>query len=101
MDRISANLSAHIQLVVDVSLGTYFESALNLQGNRQVRDLYRDRVALEREYATKLHALAKKAAEKKAKVESEVVLGDDPTKVWDESILKQKCVFFALLITDQ
>ncbi|KAJ3994622.1 hypothetical protein F5050DRAFT_1772912 [Lentinula boryana] len=71
VDRISANLDAHIQLVADV------------------RELYKDRVALERDYATKLQALAKKSADKKVKMESVLVLGDDPTKAWDESTLKQ------------
>jgi hypothetical protein len=54
--------------------------------------LYRDRVALEREYAGKLQILAKKAAEKKSKMEASVVVGLDPTKAWDESILKQRSI---------
>lgn len=56
-------------------------------------------MALERDYATKLQALARKAAEKKAKVESEVVLGDDPTKAWDESTLKKRCAFCLLYLS--
>ncbi|KIK57148.1 hypothetical protein GYMLUDRAFT_247116 [Collybiopsis luxurians FD-317 M1] len=76
VDRISASFSARIQLVADSK-------------RRQVRELYKDRVALERDYATKLQALAKRAADKKSKLESAVVLGDDPTKAWDESVLKQ------------
>ncbi|KAF5382339.1 hypothetical protein D9757_008459 [Collybiopsis confluens] len=71
VDRISASLGVHIQLVADV------------------KDLYKDRVALDREYATKLQALAKRAAEKKAKAESTIVLGEDPSKAWDESVPKQ------------
>ncbi|KAJ3850213.1 hypothetical protein EV368DRAFT_75273 [Lentinula lateritia] len=77
VDRISANLDAHIQLVADV------------------RELYKDRVALERDFATKLQALAKKSAEKKVKMESVLVLGDDPTKAWGESTLKQSTLVFA------
>ncbi|KAH7870924.1 uncharacterized protein C8R40DRAFT_1240138 [Lentinula edodes] len=77
VDRISANLDAHIQLVADV------------------RELYKDRVALERDFATKLQALAKKSAEKKVKMESVLVLGDDPTTAWGESTLKQSTLNFA------
>ncbi|KAF9071205.1 hypothetical protein BDP27DRAFT_1401569 [Rhodocollybia butyracea] len=69
--RIADNTNSHLQLVSDV------------------KELYKESVALEREYATKLQALAKKAAERKAKIEAAVVLGDDPTKAWDESTLKQ------------
>ncbi|KAJ3842787.1 hypothetical protein F5878DRAFT_606658 [Lentinula raphanica] len=71
VDRISATIDAHIQLVADV------------------REMYKERVALEREFATKLQALAKRSAEKKSKMESVLVLGGDPTKAWDESTLKQ------------
>ncbi|KAF8588584.1 hypothetical protein K439DRAFT_1613424 [Ramaria rubella] len=53
-----------------------------------LRDLFRERVALEREYATKLQTLAKKAGEKKAKRMSKLVLGDDPTVVWTEETVK-------------
>lgn len=56
----------------------------------QVRELYRDRVALEREYAAKLQALARKASEKKARMTTAFVLGDEPTKVWDESALRKR-----------
>ncbi|KAJ3715511.1 hypothetical protein C8R42DRAFT_681074 [Lentinula raphanica] len=63
VDRISATIDAHIQLVADV------------------REMYKERVALEREFATKLQALAKRSAEKKSKMESVLA--------WDESTLKQ------------
>ncbi|KAK0188060.1 hypothetical protein F5146DRAFT_1207876 [Armillaria mellea] len=46
-------------------------------------------LALEREYATKLQALTKKAVDKKSKMESSFVVGDDPTKAWDDRTLKQ------------
>ncbi|SJL07594.1 related to BZZ1-Myo3/5p-Bee1p-Vrp1p actin assembly complex component [Armillaria ostoyae] len=68
-------------------IATLFDSHLEVISD--VRDLYRDRVALEREYATKLQALTKKAADKKSKMESSFVVGDDPTKAWDERTLKQ------------
>ncbi|KAF9005437.1 hypothetical protein BDQ17DRAFT_1389780 [Cyathus striatus] len=55
----------------------------------QVREIYRERAALEREYAGKLQLLTKKAAEKKAKMEVSYVVGDDPTKSWDTNTLKQ------------
>ncbi|KAK0221763.1 hypothetical protein IW262DRAFT_1375858 [Armillaria fumosa] len=68
-------------------IATLFDSHLEVISD--VRDLYRDRVALEREYATKLQALTKKAIDKKSKMESSFVVGDDPTKAWDERTLKQ------------
>ncbi|KAJ2988591.1 hypothetical protein NUW54_g7971 [Trametes sanguinea] len=51
----------------------------------QVRELHKERSALEREYAAKLQLLVKKAAEKKAKKIVALVLGNEPTKAWDES----------------
>ncbi|KAJ3009402.1 hypothetical protein NUW54_g2793 [Trametes sanguinea] len=51
----------------------------------QVRELHKERSALEREYAAKLQLLAKKAAEKKAKKIVALILGNEPTKAWDES----------------
>ncbi|KAL0581179.1 Protein BZZ1 [Marasmius crinis-equi] len=71
VELISANFDAHLELV------------------NEVRELYKDRVALEREYATKLQALAKKAAERKSKLELRLVLGSEPTKAWTEASLKQ------------
>jgi len=43
---------------------------------------------LEREYAGKLQNLAKKAAEKKGKIEASIVVGQDPAKAWDQTTLK-------------
>lgn len=51
---------------------------------------------LERDYAAKLQLLARKASEKKAKLEAALVIGTDPTKGWNDSTLKQKCVAFLL-----
>jgi hypothetical protein len=45
---------------------------------------------LERDYAAKLQTLARKASEKKAKTTASLVLGDEPTKVWDENTLRQR-----------
>jgi len=72
VDRITSLFDAHLGLVNDV------------------RELYRDRVALERDYAAKLQILVKKAAEKKSKTDASVVVGQDPTRAWDENILKQR-----------
>ncbi|KAL0961378.1 hypothetical protein HGRIS_006332 [Hohenbuehelia grisea] len=71
VDRIASLFDAHLLLVSDV------------------REIYRDRVALEREYAAKLQALARRAADKKIKMEASFVVGEDPTKTWNESTLKQ------------
>ncbi len=58
----------------------------------QVRDLYRERVSLEREYAGKLLTLAKKAADRKSKKIAPLVLGNEPTKAWDENVVKERYV---------
>ncbi|KAH7926483.1 hypothetical protein BV22DRAFT_1104300 [Leucogyrophana mollusca] len=72
VDRIASLFDAHLGLIADV------------------RELYRDRAALEREYAAKLQVLAKKATDKKAKIAALVVIGDSPTKAFNESILRQR-----------
>ena len=56
----------------------------------QIRDLHRERAALEREYATKLQLLVKKAAEKKARKMPALVVGSEPTKAWDENTIRQR-----------
>ncbi|PIL22850.1 hypothetical protein GSI_15545 [Ganoderma sinense ZZ0214-1] len=71
VEKISSLTDAQLQLLEDV------------------RDLHTQRVALEREYATKLQLLVRKAAEKKAKKISALVVGNEPTKPCDENTLKQ------------
>ncbi|KAF7298890.1 hypothetical protein MIND_00837000 [Mycena indigotica] len=55
----------------------------------EVREIYRDRVAAEREYAAKLQALTKRATEKRAKLVAAFVVGDEPTKPATEATLAQ------------
>lgn len=62
VDRLASLSDAQLELLADV------------------RDLYRERVAIEREYATKLQLLAKKAADKKAKKIAALIVGPDPSK---------------------
>ncbi|KIJ17907.1 hypothetical protein PAXINDRAFT_98083 [Paxillus involutus ATCC 200175] len=71
VDRITSLFDAHLGLVADV------------------RDLYRDRAGLEREYAAKLQLLAKKATEKRSKAAASLVAGDGPTKPCTESTIRQ------------
>ncbi|EIN12379.1 hypothetical protein PUNSTDRAFT_97060 [Punctularia strigosozonata HHB-11173 SS5] len=71
VDRISALSDAQIDLLADI------------------RDIYTQRVALEREYAAKLQALSRKAAERKNRKIAALVVGDDPTKAWDSSTIRQ------------
>ena len=59
----------------------------------QVRDLHTQRAALEREYASKLQLLVRKASEKKAKKMPALVIGNEPTKAWDENTIKQRHAF--------
>lgn len=52
--------------------------------------MHKERAALEREYAAKLQLLAKKAADKKAKKIPALVLGNEPTKAWDDNTLHKR-----------
>ena len=54
-------------------------------------------MALERDYAAKLQILARKASEKKAKTTASLILGDEPTKVWDENALRQRSGMFGTI----
>ena len=63
-----------------------------------MRDLHTQRAALEREYAAKLQLLVRKAAEKKAKKMPAVVIGNEPTKAWDENTIKQRSSFRLITI---
>ncbi|KZS91252.1 hypothetical protein SISNIDRAFT_479235 [Sistotremastrum niveocremeum HHB9708] len=54
-----------------------------------VRDLIKERSSLERDYAAKLQALAKKASDKKSRRMAQLVLGEEPTKAWDEDTLRR------------
>lgn len=71
VEKIAALFDAHLEVISDV------------------RELYNARAALERDYAAKLQLLAKKAGEKKSKMGSLFILGNDPTKSWDANTLKQ------------
>ncbi|KAF8968963.1 hypothetical protein BDZ97DRAFT_1797220 [Flammula alnicola] len=62
---------------------------VHLEVISDVRELYTARVALEREYAAKLQILTRKASEKKVKCSSAFVLGNEPTKAWDDNTLKR------------
>ncbi|KAH8104793.1 hypothetical protein BXZ70DRAFT_1005298 [Cristinia sonorae] len=53
------------------------------------RDYFRERIVLERDYATKLQLLAKKVADKKSKKIAALIVGTEPTKTWDENTIKQ------------
>ncbi|KAI0726436.1 hypothetical protein C8Q72DRAFT_846029 [Fomitopsis betulina] len=64
-------------------------SDVQLELLADVREMHKERVALEREYATKLQALARKAAEKKSKKDAALVVGPEPTKAWGEDVLQR------------
>ncbi|KAF8895149.1 hypothetical protein BD779DRAFT_1797047 [Infundibulicybe gibba] len=72
VERIGALFDAHLQVISDV------------------RELHKDRVALEREYAGKLQVLTRKAADRMSRTEVAIVVGDDPTKSYDANMLKKK-----------
>lgn len=56
----------------------------------QIRDLYRERAIIEKEYAAKLQVLAKKVVEKKTRKMAPAVLGDEPTKSWNEDAISER-----------
>ncbi|TEB30594.1 hypothetical protein FA13DRAFT_1755022 [Coprinellus micaceus] len=66
-------------------IASFFETHLELIGD--IRELYTQRAALEREYATKLQALVRKAADKKAKMEQRIAVGPEPSKALDAGTL--------------
>ncbi|KAF8558331.1 hypothetical protein OG21DRAFT_1475027 [Imleria badia] len=71
VDRIAGLFDAHLGLINDI------------------HDIYRDRAALEREYASKLQLLVKKATERKNKTATSLVAGDSPTKPCSDSTVQQ------------
>ncbi|KAJ7677465.1 hypothetical protein B0H17DRAFT_1079241 [Mycena rosella] len=74
VEHISSLFDSHLHLVVEV------------------RELYRDRAALEREYAAKLQVLTKRATEKRSKLVTALVVGDEPTKAWTDATLGQNTI---------
>ncbi|TBU61870.1 hypothetical protein BD310DRAFT_872749 [Dichomitus squalens] len=68
-------------------ISTLTDSQLELL--EDVRDLHAQRAALEREYATKLQLLVRKASDRKAKKMPALVVGSEPTKAWDENSIQQ------------
>jgi cell shape-determining protein MreC len=86
VEHIHKLSDAHLALVSDVSLRPqHGPSSLH-----QLREVIRERALLEREYAAKLQALAKRASDKKARRMASVVLGDDPSRSWDESVIRKR-----------
>ncbi|TCD63247.1 hypothetical protein EIP91_005803 [Steccherinum ochraceum] len=57
-----------------------------------IRGHFTERVALEREYATKLQLLIKKISDKKSRKMSALVLGTEPTKAWDDNTVRQSTI---------
>lgn len=53
-----------------------------------LRELFQARILLEKDYASKLQALVRKANEKKSKRLSKVIFGPEPFRVWNEESLK-------------
>lgn len=103
MDRIAGFFDAHLGLIIDVC-SPFVESWCGVLSASfvQIHDVYRDRVALEREYASKLQLLVKKATERKNKAATSLVAGDSPTKPCSDSTVQQRLVhLFYLVIFSQ
>lgn len=54
--------------------------------------MYKERAALEKDYATKMALLAKKASDRKNKRMASLVVGDDPATAWGDDTIRQRCV---------
>ena len=52
--------------------------------------MYKERAAIEKDYAAKLHSLAKKVSEKKAKRMVALIVGEEPSKQWNEDVIRQR-----------
>lgn len=89
MERITNFVDSHLELIADVSVNQQNSFEIS-EGCHQTRELYTARIALEREYAGKLQVMARKFSEKKAKVETSFVLGNEPNKTWDSAVLRQR-----------
>ena len=72
-----------------------FSTLSNPIYSTQVREVYQNRIALEREYSGKLLLLANKATEKKSKKIAVLVLGEEPTKAWGEEDVRNRCDLLA------
>ena len=68
--------------------------------NTKIREIYKERALLEKDYATKLHALAKKVSEKKTKRMASLIVGDEPSKQWKDDVIGQRFdeTFFSKLL---
>ena len=87
-----ANLSdAQADIFGDVSLSFVVIVFVRDRLLAQIRELYRERATIERDYAAKLMALAQKAVEKKNKKMALAVVGDEPSKQWNDDTLVQRC----------
>ncbi|KAG8748620.1 hypothetical protein FRC10_000011 [Ceratobasidium sp. 414] len=66
-----------------------------------VRELIKERVALEREYAAKISAMAKRAEEKRARHMTPAVLGEECSKAWTDADVRGSTLdkAFTALIT--
>ncbi|KAG9033300.1 hypothetical protein FRB95_000395 [Tulasnella sp. JGI-2019a] len=69
------------------NLNNVLEKQLSLLSD--VRDLIKERAALEKDYALKLQAIAHKAAEKRSRTAASRVVGDDAVKAHSEDLLKR------------
>lgn len=92
VENLNSVLEKQVSLLSDVSAG-YFPVILSNAGliaRFKVRDLVKERAALEKDYAQKLQAIARKAAEKRARTAASRVVGDDAVKAHSDELLKRK-----------
>ncbi|KAG9021285.1 hypothetical protein FS837_007382, partial [Tulasnella sp. UAMH 9824] len=79
-------------------LNKVLENQLSLISD--VRDLIRERAALEKEYAQKLQVIARKAAEKRSRTAAARIVGEDPAKAFGDDAIRRNTLesAFAMLI---
>ena len=91
-------VDSHLEMISYVSKSAEFPSR-SLKECLQTREIYTTRAALEREYAGKLQGLARKFSEKKAKMGTSFVIGNEPNKSWDLStVLRQRWVTYMQIV---
>ncbi|KAG8973408.1 hypothetical protein FRC05_008799 [Tulasnella sp. 425] len=70
------------------ALNKVLENQLSLVSD--VRELIRERAALEKEYAQKLQVIARKAAEKRSRMAAARIVGEDPAKAFGDDAIRRK-----------
>jgi hypothetical protein len=97
VDAIAGVSTNQIKLLADVRLQRHNSWLPSHKDFTQIRELLKERAALEKDYATKLQGLARKGHERRAKLMPSLVVGESPVKAWSDETLKRRWCDFWLL----